>query len=408
MFWTLSSILNLLLLVSGKNEKLFYVYDWSDIINLSHSKSFTFTKRLSYEASDLENYGCGPLMNQDIGLYQSHQYMVFELFYHRLLESFMRTTDPNEASIFFIPYDIGIDSTTRRSDGALTNTKCPNLNIVLNRLKEQPYFNRNYGRDHFILTSINQPMGYYLNKDCRKFYDNCWNCTKLGIDNYPHYLFNELKIHKSLVHKWISIPFPSNYHHSKLVKYKSWLIENNRNIKITFQGSPFVTSKKGKILRKLILKECKRRNNNDNNECHYNKLKTHHSNTKLDINLYYQSELCLMPQGDFPTRKGVLDALFAGCIPVVFNLYTAHKQWLNHWENQSIVYDLIEYIPYENVIDNIQNTFDHLIGLAQNKIELLRRRKLFNTIAFRMQYNKFNGGSKEIDAVDVFMNKLLS
>ena len=75
MFWTLSSILNLLLLVSGKNEKLFYVYDWSDIINLSHSKSFKFTKRLSYEASDLENYGCGPLMNQDIGLYQSHQYM---------------------------------------------------------------------------------------------------------------------------------------------------------------------------------------------------------------------------------------------------------------------------------------------------------------------------------------------
>ena len=51
---------------------------------------------------------------------------------------------------------------------------------------------------------------------------------------------------------------------------------------------------------------------------------------------------------------------------------------------------------------------EHLIGLAQNKIELLRRRKLFNTIAFRMQYNKFNGGSKEIDAVDVFMNKLLS
>jgi len=38
-----------------------------------------------------------------------------------------------------------------------------------------------------------------------------------------------------------------------------------------------------------------------------------------------------MPGGDFPTRKGVLDALQAGCVPITFQLVTAQRQWAWHW-----------------------------------------------------------------------------
>ena len=48
------------------------------------------------------------------------------------------------------------------------------------------------------------------------------------------------------------------------------------------------------------------------------------------IKLFMESEFCLQPDGDSPTRKSVFDSLIAGCIPVVFDPFTAHYQYPWH------------------------------------------------------------------------------
>ena len=42
------------------------------------------------------------------------------------------------------------------------------------------------------------------------------------------------------------------------------------------------------------------------------------------------SEFCLQPRGDSPTRKLVFDSLVLGCIPIVFDPFTAHHQYPRH------------------------------------------------------------------------------
>ena len=194
----------------GKRDNVyFYVYDWPEDIIDCWPVNFTH-KRLSVERKFKENFGMGPLRSSQDGVYHTHQYSLFAMFYQRLLESEFRTTDPKQASYFFIPYDIGMDSSTRKSDGALFQTNCPRMSTVIQYLSDSPYFGSGYGNNHFILHSINQPMQYYLNLKCREFYDFCFNCTKLSIDTYPPNLFKSLSDWPSMTNRWVSIPFPAN------------------------------------------------------------------------------------------------------------------------------------------------------------------------------------------------------
>eukprot|EP00966_Prymnesium_polylepis_P217017 5022935-Prymnesium_polylepis.1 len=48
------------------------------------------------------------------------------------------------------------------------------------------------------------------------------------------------------------------------------------------------------------------------------------------IDAYNTSTFCLQPPGDTPTRKGVVDSLLLGCIPVLFDPLQ-REQWPWHW-----------------------------------------------------------------------------
>ena len=58
--------------------------------------------------------------------------------------------------------------------------------------------------------------------------------------------------------------------------------------------------------------------------------------------LYWRSTFCLMPPGDAASRKGTIDSMLLGCIPVHF--YEAQMlQWPWHWgdwrRNASVLLD---------------------------------------------------------------------
>ncbi len=410
-------------------QKLLHILNndkWDNIIKDVYPESYRFIKRLSHTSKHFENNGIGSkISDMNDGLYDTHQYMLFPMFYNRLLEmleeeeNLMMTKMRDKASLYFIPYDIGMDATTRKVDGALVRTLCPHVELVNNLLRNDLNFKKSFGHNFILLISINQNMGYYLTKECAKIFELCWNCTKLCIDSYPPTMYKELKEHPSRYHKWISIPFPSNYHDSPHVIVKPWKKNiksiHERLYRISFMGSVRVTSSKGRKLRMKIKEECQRR---IDNECYMIELKSHQSNIQIDNNIYSQSQLCLMPPGDFPSRKAVLDSLFSGCIPVTFSLYTAHQQWTLHWNGQANM-SMIN-IPLSHAIKDISGTFDHLLKIAKNEEDIRKRRAAFDSVALRMQYSRTGDHvtKKKIrkksvnkegnsDAVDVIINHLL-
>lgn len=200
----------------------FYIYNWSSDITDSWPAGYSHP-RLAFEEHFKLNYGAGVAVDTEEGLYHTHQYSLFQLFYHRLLQSSRRTMDPSRASVFFIPYDLGMDGSTRRSDGALIQTNCPSVERVMQLLENSPYFRASGGSNHFALHSINQMMLYYANEPCLRLYQLCFNCTKLSIDTYSSEVYRFIAEHAFMRNKWLSIPFPSNYHLSEASSKPPWM-----------------------------------------------------------------------------------------------------------------------------------------------------------------------------------------
>jgi len=202
--------------------RLFYIYNWSSDITDSWPAGYSHP-RLSFEEHFKLNYGAGVAVDIEQGFYHTHQYSLFQLFYHRLLQSDRRTMDPSRASVFFIPYDLGMDGSTRRSDGALIQTNCPNVERVIQLLENSPHFRASGGSNHFALHSINQMMLYYANEPCLRLYQLCFNCTKLSIDTYSSIVYRFIAENAFMRNKWLSIPFPSNFHLSEASSKPPWM-----------------------------------------------------------------------------------------------------------------------------------------------------------------------------------------
>ena len=401
-------------------QKLFYIYNWSDDVIDRWPRVYTH-ERLGIEEKYKSNFGIGEAIDDTIGLYDTHQYSLFRTFYYRLSESKYRTHDPKQASIFFIPYDIGMDCSINNDNGGLMPTKCPMMKKVLDLLKHEYdddhndlektkvcYFNRNSGHDHFLLLSINQPMWHFINHKNWDLYKACFNCTKLSIDTYPKQLFKPLQNHDFLNNNWHSIPFPSSFHNNKNADKLPWKSNtaSMRQFPLSLMGSLKITSKVNRNLREILMDEC----SNRPKDCLLNKLDSHDSQSisnSIRHMPYAKSVLCLMPGGDFPSRKGVLDAMLFGCIPVVFNLYTAHYQMPWFW-NMETANDCMIYIDRHNVTNSVRTVFDQLVAMSVDSNFIVGKLKCISRIGQSLQYNApFNSNVRENDAVDIVIERLL-
>jgi len=394
----------------------FYIYPFPEDVIDRWPRAYNHTKIAISEEYKM-NYGIGQAISLQEGRYKTHQYSLFRTFYYRLLESKYRTSNINEASYFFIPYDIGMDCSIRYTDGALDRTNCPKMAQVLSLLNGEyaSTFHRKQGSDHFMLHSINHMMTHYVHKGCFALYQICYNCTKLSIDLYDEDLYPMLKTYPFLRHNWHSIPFPSDYHYSKRVTTIPWnrpIGKTTKQYIFSFMGSNQVTAKKQKELRELLADYCIR----NSNICNYVPLQSHHSLTELQRHTnypYYSSTFCFMPGGDFLTRKGVLDSLFSGCIPVIFHEYTATKQWQWHWETDELARCSIEYIPRDNMMQDPEKAVEELVLLSKNSTYMKTKFACIAKIGNYLQYNVpsgnryFNNNNQYEDAVDKILEQIL-
>ena len=275
-------LLLLPLLCVGDTEHPFrvYVYDWPASVTDAWPAARNCTHhRLSVLPAFKENAGTGPIVSASRGQHRTHQYSLFTTFLARLQESPYLTRDPKHATHFFLPYDIGMDATTRASDGALTRTGCPRMSTALALLHASPFFQRNQGRDHFTLHSISQPMIYFVDPYCQKWYEACINCVKLSIDTFPPEMFRGISHRPAMFRRWISIPMPSDYHLSATVTAPPWTerVETPRRYALAFSGSRAVTAKKSRLLRGALIDICTRHRR----DCHLHVLWDHSSNANM-------------------------------------------------------------------------------------------------------------------------------
>lgn len=439
-------------------QRLFYIYPWPEEVVNRWPRAHTHFRQ-AIPAVYAQNGGLGPLVDRASGRYHTHQYSLFRTFLRRLGDSPRRTLDPDRASLFFVPYDFGMDASARQSDGALCRTNCPTLPQASALLRASPLFARRQGSDHFLLHSINQMMAHYATLSClRGLYEHlCFNCTKLSIDVYPPEMYPVIKQHAFLRHRWFSVPFPSDFHlgadttaplwrwgHSKdsaaergAVSVEYGARGGTRPVLVAYLGTEKVTAARQTELRTAIRAECGRRQQQRRGhaatgvrECVTAALPTHESHALLnasqgqDISLYARSRLCLMPGGDFPTRKGFFDALLSGCVPVIFQESAGISQWAWHWlprddvatdadaaqvqrAASAVASACTILVPRQAFVLDSKKSLDELVAMALDPALLAEKRRCLDNVAVRMQYSA-PGSLSGPDAVDVVLERLLS
>ena len=166
----------------NKQDKIF-VYDWPELVN--RYANFTDRDHKSHGVEFpqwKENYGAGRLIDGGHLEHKTSQFALHKLFYERALRDPRRTLNPEEATTFFIPFDIGMHTAFLEANGRMRRSGCPLVDQVDKRLHDMPYFQRNGGHDHVQVFAINYNMNYFMNAEkCRHFMQLCWNCTKLSI-----------------------------------------------------------------------------------------------------------------------------------------------------------------------------------------------------------------------------------
>jgi xyloglucan galactosyltransferase MUR3 len=294
-------------------------------------------------------------------------------------------------------------------------------------LNASPWFLANHGADHFVLHTINQMMEHYSYfNGCMDLYDLCFNCTKLGIDAYTPELFREIGKRPYMHHRWVSVPFPSDFHASDLVTRPLWtatVSPSRRNVLLAFVGSERVTAAKQQAVRRAIIDVCRKmlpsEQEPDVSPCVTVELASHEShamlsmqNASLPNNLYERSRLCLTPGGDFPTRKGFFDALLSGCVPVIFQPASALTQWPWHWaagggdparEAQACTV----LVPWKTFLADPRRSLEQLVDRARNVTFLSEKRACIARVASAMQYRVPGNARGPPDAVDIVLNRLL-
>ena len=86
-------------------DALFFIYDWGKYLDL-----FPNDPNMSEWQDYRSNHGAGKLINAKRGLFNTYNYALHKISMTRLSLHQLRTDDYYKAKLFFIPYDMGIDT----------------------------------------------------------------------------------------------------------------------------------------------------------------------------------------------------------------------------------------------------------------------------------------------------------
>jgi len=316
--------------------------------------------------------------NSDLGLFQTWQFSLYKNTMARLRTSKSRTFDPEEASAFIIPFDLGVHSYIDHNNG-FPRLASPHgwmaQSLLKASSKDKNLYWKNYGHDHFVFLGITayQMVGIGVKTF---FMQICQNCTTVTIETSP----TKTAIKGRTRKHWYAAPYPSSFHWHENIKQLPWEADGPRPLTALFIGSLKTSQPNSNTLRRLLFSQC------EEPDCKW--VRTAHSCTGvIDMTdamlLLRKSVFCPAPTGDSITRKSIFDSLVAGCIPVLFSKASLSQY---SWHVTEAEIDAISvYIPLNDMISNNKNFMEVLKAISAD--EILQKQEAIRLIAPRLQYS---------------------
>ncbi|XP_019155900.1 PREDICTED: xyloglucan-specific galacturonosyltransferase 1 [Ipomoea nil] len=338
-----------------------------------------------------------PIEKLGRGWYQTHQYSLEFIFHSLLLNHPCRVYNQNEAKLFYVPFYGGLDILRWHFKNNVSHALKDSLGLELVRwLESQPAWFKKSGKDHvFVLGKISWDFrrkdGYNWGSRFLEL-DEMQNPMKLLIERQPWHLND------------IGVPHPTYFHPQSDEDIISWqhkTITSNRRSLVSFAGAARPGSP-GNI-RSILIKQC----TINHEKCRF--LDCARGSGGCDhpesiINLFMESEFCLQPPGDSPTRKSVFDSLVAGCIPVLFDPFTAYYQYPWHLPQDHKKYSVL--IDQADVRDMKVNVVERLAEIGVKERENMRRYIVYELLPGLVYRDPNSKLHKFKDAFSITMNNL--
>lgn len=357
------------------SNKLFYMYDLEESFwwrwPTKHSDC-SGNGYVGHEHAELS--GIGRPINLTQGLFLTWHFSLFSSLFNRYKRSPHRTMDPDKASMFLIPYDLGLDGFLAR-DTCSNRRKCTSslVDKLTVLLSNSTYFKRHKGADHVVLWSLGNYHPWP--RHCSDFMKvTCARCT------FTCYWMDGFKPDNN----FISVPFPAAYHWHDAITDIPWAVDNpaapQRNFTVLYLGSAKTLNPDNTKVRRAMVTQCQA-----HPHCVWKQiLHSSKDNSIADhLTIYRKTVFCLCPPGDDPGRKAVFDAIVSGCIPVLFHYETLFNQYPWHL-GEDLALDISVYIPGGPLRQGTIQFMDVLMSIPASVIR--QKQELIAQVAPRLQY----------------------
>ncbi|XP_008797230.2 LOW QUALITY PROTEIN: xyloglucan-specific galacturonosyltransferase 1-like [Phoenix dactylifera] len=351
--------------------------------------------------TDLCEYFANDAMGQPMpqlgkGWYQTHQYSLEPIFHSRILNHPCRVHDYNNAKLFYVPFYGGLSILRWHFKNVSSDVK-DMLGVELVKwLEDQPPWTRSSGKDHmFVLGKISW--------DFRRNGHNAWGSNFLSLDAMQ-------APYKFLIERqpWepneIGIPHPTYFHPHDDTDIAAWqrrIISSWRRSLVSFAGA--ARPEAAESIRSVLIGQCVSRSDH----CRFLDCATGSCLRWIEavVSLFMESEFCLQPPGDSPTRKSVFDSLASGCIPVLFSRYTAYYQYTWHLPENHRKYSV--FIDEEEVREGKVDVIEKLKEVSLEERHEMRRFIVYELMP-GLVYGDSNANFEKFrDAFDIVLDNLV-
>ncbi|KAF6146061.1 hypothetical protein GIB67_033420 [Kingdonia uniflora] len=170
----------------------------------------------------------------------------------------------------------------------------------------------------------------------------------------------------------IGVPHPTHFHlrtDEDIMEWQTKIIGSSRKSLISFVGAARPGAPDN--IRSILIKQCTSRNGGN---CRFLYcISRGYNEPEMVIQLFMESEFCLQPPGDSPTRKSVFDSLISGCIPVFFDSFTAYYQYPWHLSEDHEWYSVFIDKEDVNVREMKVDVVERLMKVSMNERDDMRR-----------------------------------
>ncbi|KAL8138916.1 hypothetical protein V2J09_004917 [Rumex salicifolius] len=340
----------------------------------------------------LSNGGFGETVSQlGNGWYNTHQFALEPIFHARVLKHPCRVHDPENAKLFYVPFYGGLDIMKSHFIAKTSNEIKDKLSKeLINWLGQQKSWNRNFGLDHvFVLGKVSW--------DFRRGKNASWGNRFLEEDDMQNPM--KLLIER---HPWhgndVAVPYPTSFHprsDNDIVAWQTKIMQIPRKNLASFIGTQQPNA--AKSIESNVMKQC----TSAATKCKI----LNGSEPGPTTGLLTSSEFCLHPSGEGATSKWFFESLVAGCIPVVFDPFTAHYQYPWHLPVDRSNYSF--FVDRNAVLEGRVNVVDRLEAVNAAQREEMRRYVVYEVMPGLVYAHPEGKFVRFEDAFSVAMNSLL-